>query len=57
VTGTTISVVLRVLAGPAAQGRLVGQVEVVDTGEVVALSETDDLAALVQRLSAGSPPA
>jgi hypothetical protein len=52
-SGATISVVLRVLAEPAAQGHLVGHAEVVDTGEVVSLTEAVDLVELVQRLADG----
>jgi hypothetical protein len=46
----TISVVLRVLSEPAAEGRLVGQAEVVSTGELVAVRAADELVDLVRRL-------
>jgi hypothetical protein len=49
--GATFSVVLRVLAEPAAAGRMVGEAEVVATGEVVALRAVDDLEALCRRLA------
>ena len=51
VTPSTISLVLRVLSEPASEGRLVGQVEVVDTGEIVPLTTSDELLRLVRRLS------
>jgi hypothetical protein len=47
-----ITLVLRLLAEPAADGRLVGQAEVVDTGELVAVTAPDALVELVRRLAA-----
>jgi hypothetical protein len=55
-TDSTVSLVLRFLAGPAGEGRLVGQVEVVATGEVVAVNGAADLVALAGRL-VNPPPA
>ncbi|HRE00389.1 MAG TPA: hypothetical protein PLV68_03765 [Ilumatobacteraceae bacterium] len=49
----TISVVLRVLTDRAAAGHLVGQAEVVDTGEIVRVHDQDDLHRLIRRLAAG----
>jgi hypothetical protein len=46
-----ISLVLRVLREPAADGRLVGQAEVVGTGEMVTVQESSELLALVRRLA------
>lgn len=51
----TISLVLRVLADPARHGSLVGQAEVVATGEVVAVHGTDELLALLARLAPAAP--
>jgi hypothetical protein len=52
---TTFSVLLRVLADGAAEGRVVGQAEVVDTGELVALTGTGSLLELLRRLASGGP--
>jgi hypothetical protein len=49
---SSVAVVLRLLTDPAGEGRLVGQAEVVDTGELVPIRGTDDLVALVWRLRA-----
>jgi hypothetical protein len=46
-----ISLVLRLLPGPAGDGRLVGQAEVVGTGELVALQAPNELIDLVRRLA------
>lgn len=58
---STISLVLRLLSAPAAEGRLVGQVEVVETGELVSLHASEELADLACRLAgtgeSGSAPA
>jgi hypothetical protein len=51
-TTSTISLVLRVLSEPASHGRLVGHAEIVDTGEIVVLSEPGELVDLVRRLAA-----
>jgi hypothetical protein len=51
VSSSTISIVLRVLSEPAGEGRLVGQAEVVETGEIVPLAAHDELLRLVRRLS------
>jgi hypothetical protein len=48
---TTVTLMLRLLARPAADGDIVGHAEVVDTGEVVPLHDVDDLRDLVQRLA------
>ena len=47
-----LSLVLRFLTEPARDGRLVGNVEVVDTGERVMIQSPDDLVQLVNRLAA-----
>lgn len=47
-----VSLVLRCLPAPAADGALVGQVEVVETGEVLAMRDLDELVAHVQRVAA-----
>jgi hypothetical protein len=46
-----ISLVLRLLRGPAGDGRLVGQAEVVGTGELVSVQEPAELLDLVRRLA------
>ncbi|MEY2449893.1 MAG: hypothetical protein QOH79_3369 [Acidimicrobiaceae bacterium] len=51
VASSTISLVLRVLSEPASEGRLVGQAEVVETGEIVSLTAPDELLHLVRRLA------
>ena len=51
-TRSVVSLVLRCLPAPAADGFLVGHAEVVDTGEVIAIRHLDDLVAVVQRLAA-----
>jgi hypothetical protein len=45
-----VSVVLRLLPGPAADGHLVGYAEVVATGEVVPIREVAALVELTRRL-------
>ena len=47
-----LSLVLRCLTEPARDGLLVGNVEVVDTGERVLIQSLDDLVQLVTRLVA-----
>jgi hypothetical protein len=47
-----VSVVLRLLPGPAADGLIVGHAEVVATGEVVAIREVAALVELTRRLGA-----
>lgn len=42
---------LRLLSRPAEDGDIVGHAEIVDTGEVVAVHDVDDLLALVRRLA------
>ncbi len=49
-TVSSVAVVLRLLTDPAGSGQLVGQAEVVDTGELVRIRETGDLVELVRRL-------
>jgi hypothetical protein len=48
---TAISLVLRLLREPAVDGRMVGQAEVVGTGELVTLQEPAELLDLVRRLA------
>jgi hypothetical protein len=52
-----LSLVLRFLTEPARDGRLVGNVEVVATGERVLIQSPDDLVQLVNRLAATDDPA
>jgi hypothetical protein len=49
---TTIPLLLRLLADEAGNGEIVGQAEVIDTGEVVPLCELRDLLQLLVRLGA-----
>ena len=51
-----VSFVLRVLPGPAARGQLIGHLELVSTGDVVAVRDGDDVAALVCRLASAHTP-
>ena len=46
-----VSLVLRLLPGPATAGELVGQVEVVDTGERLVIRSVDDLVAIATHLA------
>ena len=46
-----VSVMLRCLPDPAADGLVVGQAEVVDTGEQVPIRQVSDLVAMLQRLA------
>jgi hypothetical protein len=50
-----VSLVLRVMPGPAASGVVIGEIEQVASGAVTYVRDSDDLAALVCRLVA--PPA
>jgi hypothetical protein len=52
-----ISLLLRVLPGPAAAGVVVGQIEEVSTGAVVAVRGEDDLREVVCRLAAAEADA
>ena len=54
----TLTLVCHLLVDQAVAGRLVGHVEVVRTGEVVAITGADELVALVEHLrsSAAEPP-
>jgi hypothetical protein len=45
------SLVLRLLPGPGADGRVVGTAELVETGESVTLQDVDDLRRLVVSVS------
>jgi hypothetical protein len=45
-------VILRAVAGAARDGRLAGRVEVVDTGESIAVRNVDELLAVLARLAA-----
>lgn len=51
-----LTVIVRALPGAALEGRVAGQVEVVDTGEVLPVSDTDELLALLARLAADQEP-
>lgn len=48
-----VSLLLRLLPGPAADGTVVGQVETVATGEITVVRADDDLAAIVCALATG----
>lgn len=48
---SSVSLVLRLRRASAVQGELVGQVEVVDTGESLALTDAVDLAGIVRRIA------
>lgn len=49
-TGPPVTLLCHVLPGPAADGRFVGHVEVVATGERIAVAGLDDLVRLLERL-------
>jgi hypothetical protein len=46
-----VSVMLRCLPDPASDGFVVGQAEVIDTGELVPIRRVDDLVEMIQRLA------
>ena len=48
---STVTLMLRLLSRAAEDGEIVGHAEVIDTGEVVAVQDVDDLLALVRRLA------
>lgn len=48
---STVTLMLRLLSRSAEDGEIVGHAEVIDTGEVVAVQDVDDLVALVRRLA------
>lgn len=48
---STVTLMLRLLSRSAEDGEIVGHAEVIDTGEVVAVQDVDDLLALVRRLA------
>jgi len=48
-----ITLICEVLTEPAANGRFVGRVQVVATGELVPITGIADLLALIHRLAAG----
>ena len=48
-----ITLICEVLTEPATNGRLVGRVQVVATGELVPITGIADLLTLIHRLSAG----
>gem|GEM_PF-6707985 len=48
---STVTVLVRALAGPAESGLLVGHVEVVDTGEILPITSVEALVELLRRLS------
>ncbi len=54
VSPSHLSLVLRLLRAPAGRGELVGQVEVVDTGESVVIHGVSDLQQLASRVAAAS---
>lgn len=50
-SGRPVTLLLTVVAAAAARGEVVGRVEVVSTGEVVAVRSSADLAALLVRVA------
>jgi hypothetical protein len=50
-----VSLILRVLPGPAADGELIGQIETVDSGVVAFLRRGDDAVGLLCRAAVSSP--
>jgi hypothetical protein len=44
--------VCHLLVEPAVEGRIVGHVEIVNTGETVSITSVDDLVLVVERLGA-----
>lgn len=50
-----LTFVVRLVAGHAASGRLVGHVEIVRTGEIVPVRDVADLVELVRRAAADDP--
>lgn len=48
---STVTLMLRLLSRSAEDGEIVGHAEVIDTGELVAVHDIDDLLALVRRLA------
>jgi hypothetical protein len=53
----TLSVLLRLLPGPLAAGQLVGEVEVVRTGDRAKVRNTQELVAYLQQRAQAAPPA
>ncbi len=51
-----LTVLLRLRAESARDGAVVGHVEVIETGEVVAVKNTGDLTSLIQRLAGPHDP-
>lgn len=51
-----VRLILRLLAEPASRRELVGQVEVVETGEVVTVHSAADIEALASRLALSPDP-
>jgi hypothetical protein len=52
-----VSLILRVLPGPAADGELIGQIETVDSGVVAFLRRGDDAVGVLCRAAVRSPRA
>lgn len=50
----TIAVLLRLISGPQAQGRVVGHAEIVDTGERQAFKDEAEMLAILERVSSAS---
>ncbi len=48
---STVTLMLRLVTRSAEDGDIVGHAEIVDTGEVVAVLDVNDLLALVRRLA------
>jgi len=60
----TVAVILRLLGGNLAQGRVVGRAEIVDTGETFAFRDEQEMVAFILRSAStvaigprGAPPA
>jgi hypothetical protein len=47
-----LTLVCHLLVEPAVEGRVVGHIEIVNTGETVSITSVDDLVLLVARLGA-----
>jgi hypothetical protein len=46
-----LTIVCHLLVEPALEGRVVGHIEVVNTGETVAITSVEDLTALIGRVA------
>ena len=51
----SVSILLRLMPGSRTGGRLAGQAELVDTGEVATFRDVDEMVAVLQRASLAAP--